>query len=304
MHIRVAARNALVALLAALFGVTPLWAHPEKGTLAPPLDSLSLLQAPAGAKADWASLKGKVVVLEFWATWCSPCVASLPHLNELVATLDPAKFQFVSIDDEDVGAVKTFLARKKIDGWVGVDASGKVLAAYGVNSRPTTVIVNGNGRVVAVTQIDSVNAADLRRVAEGKSVAFKPLAETVETTAAPAATAERALFSVSVTKASPDAKPALVKHPPTGSDWLGQDADGLMTNVCDTFSNRYVLKAPLPGGRFDVRVNAADVPAGVTDAVVQQAVLAALHLRIEPRTVRKPAYILRATEASKGLLSP
>ena len=59
------------------------------------------MQAPAGSKADWASLKGKVVVLEFWATWCSPCVASLPHLNQLVESLDPAKFQFISIDDED-----------------------------------------------------------------------------------------------------------------------------------------------------------------------------------------------------------
>src|SRR5579875_344137 len=208
MHIRVAARNALVALLAALFGVTPLWAHPEKGTLAPPLDSLSLLQAPSGARADWASLKGKVVVLEFWATWCSPCVASLPQFNELVQSLDPAKFQFISIDDEEPKAVETFLSKKKMSGWVGLDASGKVFAEYGVNSRPTTVVINGDGRVVAVTEIESVKVADLQAVARGESVRFKPAPEIVEASGGSIADAgTQPLFAVSVSKAPSDAKP-------------------------------------------------------------------------------------------------
>ena len=89
-HIRVALRDSLITLLVAVWlGTASLWAHPGKGTPAPPLDTLKLLQARLGARADWASLKGKVVVLEFWATWCSPCVASLPHFNELVESLDP-----------------------------------------------------------------------------------------------------------------------------------------------------------------------------------------------------------------------
>ncbi len=73
----VALRGSLVTLVAVLLGTASLWAHPEKGTLAPPLDSLELLQAPLGARADWASLKGKVVVLEFWATWCSPILPEM-----------------------------------------------------------------------------------------------------------------------------------------------------------------------------------------------------------------------------------
>ncbi|HEX5283465.1 MAG TPA: redoxin domain-containing protein [Bryocella sp.] len=307
MHIPQALRGSLLTLITVFSGTGTLWAHPAKGANAPSLASLELLQAPSGATADWASLKGKVVVLEFWATWCSPCVASLPHLNQLVGSLDPAKFQFISIDDEDVKAVKTFLARKKMSGWVGVDASGKVFAKYGVNSRPTTVIIGGNGKIVAVTEIESVTAADLRAVAEGKKVAFKPVSETVEVTAPSSSNipnAGHALFAVSVTKAAPDAKQALVKHPPTGWDLLGQDADSLLTDVFNMFGNRYVLKDPLPAGRYDVRINSADVPDGVTNSVVQQAVLAALHLQIESKTVTKPAYILRATEASKKLLSP
>ena len=301
IHIRAALRT---GLLVALTLATPsLWAHPEKGTPAPPLETLTLLQAPSGARADWASLKGKVVVLEFWATWCSPCVAGLPRFNQLVESLDPAKFQFISIDDEDPKAVQNFLNKKKMSGWVGVDPSGVVFHLYGVESRPTTIIVDGNGKIVAVTEIDSLSAADLQAVAEGKNVAFKPTMEITETIVPSTPDTERSLFAVSVSKAPPDAKTSIAKHPPTGTDLLGEDADSLMTDVFNVFGNRYVLKDPLPEGRYDLRVNSVDVPQTVADSVIQQAVLAALHLQIQSKTLTKPAYILRATEASKKLLS-
>lgn len=304
VNLRAALRGGLGSLAAVLLGTVSLWALPEKGAPAPPLDHLKLLQAPLGARADWTSLKGKVVVLEFWATWCSPCVASLPHLNQLVGSLDPAKFQFLSIDDEGVKAVQTFLTKKRMSGWVGVDASGGVFRRYGVESRPTTVIVDGKGKIVAVTEIDSVTADDLRAVAAGKNVAFKPVMEITETSVPSNPGAERALFAVSVSKASPDERSVLARHAPTGTDFLGEDADTLMTNVFNAFANRYVLKDPLPEGRYDLRVNAVDVPQGEVDSVVQQAVLDALHLQIQPRTITRPAYILRATDASKRLLSP
>jgi uncharacterized protein (TIGR03435 family) len=298
-------RDSLITLIAVLPAALSLWAHPEKGTPAPPLDSLQLLQAPLGARADWASLKGKVVVLEFWATWCSPCVASLPHLNQLVESLDPAKFQFISIDDEDLKAVQAFLGKKKMDGWVGVDTSGGVVAWYGITARPTSIIIDGSGRIVAATEIDSVSAADLQAVAEGKSVAFKPATEII--TSSEASTPDVAahpLFAVSVSKAALNAKGSTVNHPPTGTDFLGNDADDLMTNAFNVFDNRYVVKDPLPEGRYDLRMNFVDVADSASTSAVQQAVLSALHLQIRPKTVTSSAYFLRATDASKKLLSP
>jgi thiol-disulfide isomerase/thioredoxin len=287
-----------------LLGTASLWAHPEKGTPAPPLDSLKLLQAPFGTKADWASLKGKVVVLEFWATWCSPCVASLSHLNHLVESLDPAKFQFISIDDEEQKAVETFLARKKTSGWVGVDTSGGVFAWYGIKSRPTTVIVDGNGKIVAVTEIDSISAADLEAVAAGKTVAFKPVSEFTETSGPASPNAEQPLFAVTVSKASADAKESRVNHPPTGADFLGEDADGLFTDIFNIFENRYVLSGAMPDGRYSLRMNIGDVPQVLARPAIQQALLSALHLQIKPKTINRPAYLLRATDASRKLLSP
>jgi uncharacterized protein (TIGR03435 family) len=304
MNIPAALRLNLIAFAALLLATGSLWAFPEKGTPAPPLDTLKLLQAPPGSKANWASLRGKVVVLEFWATWCSPCVASLPHLNQLVSSLNPAKFQFISIDDEDQQAIGKFLIRKKTSGWVGTDTSGSVFAWYGIKSRPTTVIVDGNGKIAAITEIDSVTTADLEAVAEGKAVAFKPASEIVVSSAASSPDATHPLFAVSVSKATPDAKMSQVNHSPTGTDFLGSDADSLITNAFNVFEDRYVLKSPLPDGRYDLRVNFVDIPQRVSTSAVQQAVLSALQLQIQPRTLTSRAYILRATDASRKLLSP
>jgi len=305
LRIRAAFRVGLVTLVVVLIGTTSLWALPAKGTQAPSLNSLSLLQAPPGAKASWASLKGKVVVLEFWATWCSPCIAGLPHFNQLVASLDPAKFQFISIDDEDTKAIQSLLTKKKMAGWVGIDASGSVYKAYGIKSRPTGVIIDGNGKIVAVTGLDSVTAADLQAVAAGKKVTFKPPEDIVEASAPTKAVAEQPLFAVSVSKAAPDQKQAQVNHPPTGTDFLGiPHADGLLTTVFDVFANRYAVKCEMPDGHYNLRMTLGDASQTLTSPAIQQAVLAALHLQVWPKTITKPAYILRATDASKNLLSP
>lgn len=304
-HLCATVRNYLVFLTALIMGAVSLWAYPEKGTPAPPLDSLQLVQAPQGAKSDWKHLRGKVVILEFWATWCSPCVASLPHLNQLVESLDPAKFQFISIDDEGPKAVQKFITRKKMSGWVGVDTSGGIFAWYGIRSRPTTVIVDGNGKIVAITQMESVSTADLWAVAKGRSVAFKPASEIITTNRSPSLeSTSQPLFAISISKAAPAAKASQVNHPPTGTDFLGNDADGLITNAFNIFENRYVLKGTLPDGRYDLRMNFVDIPNTVITSTIQQAVLSGLHLQIQQKTVIQNAYILRATNTSKKLLSP
>ncbi len=305
MHRRFAHLASLIAFAVASIAGLRLWAHPAEGSAAPPLGSLKLLQAPPGARADWTSLHGKVVVLEFWATWCSPCIASLPHFNELVGALDPKKFQFISIDDEDLYAVQAFLTRKKISGWVGVDETGNVFGKYGITSRPTTIIIDRGGKIVAVTEIESVTVPDLQAVAAGTTVAFKPAMEiTTASGASDPGTISHTIYAVSISKAAPDATFSVVNHPPTGTDYLGCDADSLFATAFDVFENRYVLKGPLPDGRYDLRTHFVDLRKSSADADTQQAVLAALHLEIQQNTLTKPAYLLRAADAGANLLSP
>ena len=78
-------------------------ATPAVGQPAPLLTFTQLYGAPEGTKTDWPSLKGKVVVLEFWATWCAPCIAEIPHLNEFATSLAASNVQFISVDDEQLG---------------------------------------------------------------------------------------------------------------------------------------------------------------------------------------------------------
>ena len=134
-------------LLPALASAAP----PQVGDQAPALDLQKLLQAPEGAKADWASLQGKVVVLEFWATWCVPCVRDIPFFNKLQDAFKDKPVQFIAITDEPESVVKAFLERQPMHGWIGLDAHGSAFKAYAVFARPTTVVVDPQGRLVGWT---------------------------------------------------------------------------------------------------------------------------------------------------------
>jgi thiol-disulfide isomerase/thioredoxin len=85
----------LISSAAILFASSSAWALPQSGTPAPPLQFTQLLQAPEGARADWDALRGKVVVLEFWATWCEVCVAEPPH-SFAVSSANKNPRQYVS----------------------------------------------------------------------------------------------------------------------------------------------------------------------------------------------------------------
>ena len=72
----------------------------EAGKPAPSLNLTQILQAAAGGSASWDAFRGKATVLEFWATWCGPCVEAIPHWNKLVERFQDRPIRFLSITDE------------------------------------------------------------------------------------------------------------------------------------------------------------------------------------------------------------
>lgn len=117
-----------------------------------------MLHAPSGATTTWKTLKGQVVVLDFWATWCGPCRKALPHWNELVDAFKDEPVRFIAITDENEQVVQNFLKQTPIHSWVGLDGAGRSNRdGYNIEGIPTTVIVNQEGVVVAV-----VNPAKLQ----------------------------------------------------------------------------------------------------------------------------------------------
>lgn len=301
-------RMAVVSVLVILFfaSVHPaaLWAVPAKGTLAPPFQFEKLLQAPEGAHTDWASLKGKVVVIEFWATWCGPCVAAIPHLNSLVASLDPAKFQFVSVDDEDPKVVQPFLEKRPMSGWIGLDQQGADFAWYGAEVRPTTIIVDGKGRVVAATLPEELKAEDLVAVSEGKPVEFRPLPDLKAIMAdAKPASGEKPVFEISLSKSAPDAKFWMTAG---GSKVVlhAVDAKFLLTYAYHFPYDRLIVDGMLPEGKYDLRAQTAGVEDSASTSMIRTAVVAGLGVHAEIKKITRKVYVLKATDDTKKLLLP
>ncbi len=96
--------------------------------------------------------KGKVVLVDFWATWCKPCVENMPHLNKLQAEFAAKNFTVlgVSIDQEGAKKVAPFLAKHKLSYPIVLD-NGKNPAwqAFRVKGVPAVYLVDANGTVVA-----------------------------------------------------------------------------------------------------------------------------------------------------------
>jgi len=284
---------------------TPVLAQPEVGKLAPPLRLTQLLQAPAEARADLSALRGKVVVLEFWATWCAPCVTEIPHLNGLIAQLDPAKVQFLAIDDEDPKIVQAFLAKKKMDGWIGIDGGDhNTYADYGIQSRPTTVIVDRQGNVAATTEEpETLTAASLMAIYESKTAASPSNAKPGTLAAPPQATADastpKPLFEVVLRPSQPGQKSTFVKHLPTGIDRYASDADLLISNAWSPLTERTVLVSPLPEGQFDLLTEFNGATDDEKSAAIRAAVRSAFQLRITPKTVTRKAWVLTVADPAK-----
>jgi thiol-disulfide isomerase/thioredoxin len=149
-------------------------AGPERGDQAPEIALEQLLQAPDGTKVTWESLKGKVVVLEFWATWCTPCVASIPHMNELAETFKDKPVQFIAITEEDENQMRKFLAKKPIRAWIGLDTDESVFRAYGVKGIPHTVVVDKSGRIATITYPSALTSQLLNDVLAGRKPTVPP----------------------------------------------------------------------------------------------------------------------------------
>ncbi len=104
----------------------------------------------AGKAFSLMDYKGKVVLIDFWATWCGPCVAELPHVKETYSHYNSKGFEVIGISlDRDRAELESFIEKEKM-GWTQHFDEGRVIASrYGVNSIPTTYLLDGEGRIIA-----------------------------------------------------------------------------------------------------------------------------------------------------------
>ena len=103
----------------------------------------------------------KVVVLDFWASWCGPCVLALPGYIETTSQFDSSKVIFVAVNlREAAQPVRTFLARENLSPAVALDSTGEIGSQFGVSGIPHTVIISPKGVIEYVKTGYSPTAAN------------------------------------------------------------------------------------------------------------------------------------------------
>lgn len=98
-----------------------------------------------------ADLRGKVVLVDFWASWCAPCKLSFPWMNDMQQRYGKAGLQVVAINvDTKRADADRFLAAQPVSIAIAFDAGGATPRAYGVKAMPTSYLVAPDGRVLHV----------------------------------------------------------------------------------------------------------------------------------------------------------
>jgi uncharacterized protein (TIGR03435 family) len=289
------------------------YAVSKPDTPAPPLHIAKLLQAPLGTRVDWPSLKGKTVILEFWATWCGPCVASIPHLNQLAASLDPHKFVFISIDDEDAAVVEAFLHRRKMEGWVGLDPTAATFRAFGVDARPATIVVDRFGRIASVTTSDKLTEEDLVTIAskgpsspapKALSKADNSATKSQGVTAPAPQTEPDPLFELSIRPSTRRQNGFGMMHSTDGKRWgyMGVDSMFLLSHAYSIPSDRIKFEDAPPGDRYDFLAGRGDLDPDAFSRIMQTVLPSALGLRVTEETMPQSVLVLKLTGDSPRTL--
>lgn len=133
----------VVIALAAALAVLPARAL-DVGAPAP---AIQLPGTPAAV--DTVALKGQVLYVDFWASWCAPCKRSFPWLNEMQAKYGARGLRVIGVNvDRKRSEAEAFLAQVPAQFQVGYDAEGETPRRYAVRGMPTSLLVGADGRVI------------------------------------------------------------------------------------------------------------------------------------------------------------
>lgn len=107
----------------------------------------------AGQPLDWAKYKGKVVLVDFWATWCGPCLQELPNVKDNYEKYHQQGFDVIGISlDENREQLTAFLSEEKIP-WTNLfaeDGNQPTARYYGITGIPTGILVGRDGKVISL----------------------------------------------------------------------------------------------------------------------------------------------------------
>ncbi|HNW43158.1 MAG TPA: TIGR03435 family protein [Elusimicrobiales bacterium] len=276
-----------VLLLAATLLPRAAYAEP-----APDFKIAKVLNAPVKKIGGLKDLKGKVVFLDFWATWCAPCVASLPHMNKLNEALKGEPVVFIAITDESEEKLGPFLKTHEIRSWLGIDELEVSLKAFSVRSRPDGYLIGKDGTLLARISPQFLTEQDLRSAMAGKFTP-RPVKWAGEKAAAPRAEEGKTIFEIKITSASGDwsmsrSKDELIIE--------GMPFAKSIAYIWDAEAGQVIADAP-PVKSFNVTVRAPAGSFGRAMELLKTAVQAAYDMRVTPERQETDVYTLTLSTA-------
>ena len=143
---------------------------PGPGAVAPPIEATTL----DGKPLKLEDLKGKYVLLDFWATWCKPCIGEIPQLQAVQEAFGKdERFAILSLSvDEKIDEPKKFQEKRKLpwtQAFLGVGIHGPIPGTFGVRAIPAFVLVGPDGKIIA----RGMRGADIKKEV-AQALATKP----------------------------------------------------------------------------------------------------------------------------------
>lgn len=132
---------------------------PAVGDAAPDIRLDAWVNVEPGAEPTNETLRGKLVMLEFWGTWCAPCVAAMPHVQELHDRYGELGLAVLAISNEARATVEPFVRKHGYTFRFGCDPEMRVVRAFGIGRWPTTYLLGEDGRVLFVGDPSGVEPA-------------------------------------------------------------------------------------------------------------------------------------------------
>ena len=134
----------VVVMLLCLCAATPLPAANAPQSAAPDFT----LKSTNGENLKLSEMRGQVVLINFWASWCGPCRKEMPLLDQLYQQYKPLGFTVLGVNvEEDPSQANTLLSKVPVSFPVVFDGTNTVSKLYNVIAMPTTVIVDRNGNM-------------------------------------------------------------------------------------------------------------------------------------------------------------
>jgi peroxiredoxin len=118
----------------------------QVGFMAKPFEGTDFVN---GDSIQLENYRGKLLYLDFWGSWCKPCVEELPELKELYGKLDHSKVEFLGIASDSKNSLSKAMSKHGINWSQILDEDNSISKLYNINSYPTTLLIDENGKVIA-----------------------------------------------------------------------------------------------------------------------------------------------------------